>query len=97
MDISQALQEITTYINKNGGLFYQWYVGITSDIEQRLFNGHSVDRYANIWIYRSLISSDEARRLEAYFLSQGCRGDVGGGDKNANFIYCYQMTQNTRE
>ena len=97
MEINKALQATLNYINTNGGLLHEWYVGITGNVEQRLFSDHAVDKQFGQWVHCTLSSSTDARNLEAHMLRQGCKGDVGGGDDNANIMYCYKITTKTRQ
>ena len=36
-------------VQNNGGVYSNWYVGIASDIEQRLFGDHNVDKEKGQW------------------------------------------------
>jgi len=43
-DRNAITEEIKAHIRKQGGAYRSWYVGVTSDIEQGLFNDHNVHR-----------------------------------------------------
>ncbi|MCX6112812.1 MAG: hypothetical protein NTY22_05970, partial [Proteobacteria bacterium] len=78
LDLINAIKE---YISKNGGFYPDWYVGITSDPESRVFSGHNVNKQSGVWVHGPASSSQEAREVENYFISTiGTDGGSGGGD-----------------
>ena len=89
--------EIDTYIQRSGVRNSGWYVGITSDVEERLFGYHQVPRQNSWWIYRRCPNATEARELEAAYHRAGCKGAGGGGDNDAVYIYAYVITSTTVE
>jgi hypothetical protein len=82
---------------KCGGSYSDYYVGITNDIDRRLFSEHNVDKKRNQWIYDEADSDIVARKVEQYFLDKGCDGGSGGGDEDSIFVYCYKITGTTVE
>lgn len=93
--ITTKLQkEIEDYMIKNGGISLDWYVGISKDAEDRLFNGHNVSRHGT-WIYGRATSSEEAREIEQYFIEKGTDGGPGGGDDSSDMVYAYKKTFST--
>ena len=95
--MQQIIQDIVNYIASHGGQYSDWYVGITSDINQRLFSDHSVNKTLDNWIYRTTNLSSEARNIEQYFQNLGCDGDTGGGDQTSRIIYAYKKTSLTKQ
>lgn len=81
-------------MTKYGGLYRDWYVGITSNPRQRLFNDHRVDEGYG-WIYAPADSNQIARFVEGYFLNLGCDGGSGGGDNSSTTVYAYKKTSYT--
>jgi hypothetical protein len=88
--------EIDAYIQQSGVPNSGWYVGITSDVEQRLFGDHNVSR-SGVWIHGRCPNATEARALEAAYHRAGCKGAGGGGDSNAVYLYAYVITATTVE
>ena len=86
-------REITDYIRTCGGPYSAWYVGIASDVRQRLFGEHRVDKKAGSWIFRTCASEDVAREIEYYFLDLGADGGPGGGGEDSTFVYAYKKTE----
>ncbi len=71
------------------------YVGITSDVDDRLFGDHNVSK-ENGWIYRLASSDTVAREIEKHFLDAGMDGGGGGGDERSKIVYAYKKTSSTK-
>ncbi len=91
-DTQTIVDEIAAHIQEEGSVLTSWYVGITEDIEERLFGDHGVPKKNHWMIYREAISSDVARATEKALLDWGCDGGGGGGDDDAVFVYAYLKT-----
>lgn len=90
--------DIKAYIQKNGGAYSDWYVGIASDTRERLFNEHNVSEKSGSWIYREAEGSSAAREVEEYFINMlGTDGGSGGGDYSTKSVYAYKKTSTTNE
>lgn len=100
--IRQTAQQIADdiYAHLHGDTNYKaYYIGITNDIDRRLFREHNVNRTPHFawWIWREAISKDHAQAVEEHFLNQGMKGDTGGGMDDSVYVYCYKITNYTRE
>ena len=74
-----------------------WYVGIATDVKDRLFSDHNVDEKNGSWIFRKAASEKEARDIEQSLLDNySFKGGTGGGG-NPQHVYAYQITSSTRE
>ena len=92
----EAIADIKTYIIERGGSYSNWYVGISKDARDRLFNGHSVDEKNDPWIYVPTVSSDAARSVEDHFINTlGTDGGSGGGDDDSDMVYSYKKSTRT--
>ena len=94
--------EIITAINEHLGnsLKQHWkdfYVGITDNVDERLFGFHKVPEEGYWFITCPADSEDIARDVEKHFLTKGMDGGTGGGDEDTTFVYCYEIGPNTRE
>lgn len=92
---NEIRSEIQAHVNNEGSAYKNWYIGITNDIERRLFGEHCVSKEHGWWIYRTAANSLVARSVEKYFLSLGFQGGTGGGDTTANIVYAYRITSTT--
>ncbi|WP_069130042.1 hypothetical protein [Rhodohalobacter halophilus] len=94
-DIVNAIE---TYIQKCSGNYYrEYYVGISEDARNRLFNDHKVDEDAGCWIYDTANSHMAARDVEKHFIAKGMKGGGGGGSEKSDMVYVYQITNSTVE
>jgi len=90
------INDINAYIQKGGGGYRAWYVGISKNAHDRLFGSHNVRDGYDWWIYRQASSSQIAREIESYFVnSLGVDGGSGGGDVTADEVYAYKKAANT--
>lgn len=89
--------EITNWLAKNFGtdLRKNWYVGIASDAEKRIFEGHRVNRISGYYIYRTAINAAHARSAEAMLLRHGHDGGPGGGDETSLCVYAFRKDLGT--
>ena len=76
-------------------VYSECYVGITSDVDDRLFGDHNVPKENGHWIYRTAISDTVAREIEKHFLDSGMDGGGGGGDATSKIVYAYKKTSST--
>jgi hypothetical protein len=88
-------QEIDSLIQKGGGGYGQWYVGLAINVRERLFDGHQVNEKSGMWTYKDAGSEMAARDIEAIFLKKGCKGGNLKRDSSRH-IYAYKMTRTTR-
>ena len=93
---SVAFAEMCEYINEIGGNHHLWYVGVTSDLMQRLCDEHSVPREGHPCISRRCFENSDARLVEQGLLNIGCDGGGGGGDKSSVFVYAYRKGATTK-
>ena len=96
-DMAKSKQEIINEIANHFAdtSYSDCYIGVTSDVEQRLFVDHNVSKEKGHWIYRTASSSSIAREIEQHFLEQNMDGGTGGGDKYSEIVYVYKKTSYT--
>jgi hypothetical protein len=93
-----AKKHIKDHIQNRGGAYSSWYVGIASDVKQRLFTDHNVDEKNGQWAWAECENADAARDVEDYFVNTlGTKGGPGGGDSTTKFVYAYKITSSTKE
>lgn len=94
----EIVNEFEAHLQKNSAEYYSaFYVGITNDIERRLFNEHNVPKKGHWYIYRPAINEEHSRAVEKHYLDKGMKGGDGGGDGTSTYVYCYQITSITKE
>lgn len=100
MTYEKIINDFDNHIKRSGCKFYnEFYIGITSDVEERLFGQHRVDRAKQWWIFSPADNENVAREVEKHYLSFGMKGGSGGGSGNGdcNIVYCYVITPYTVE
>ncbi len=92
----EIISLIDAHIQKGGGGYGAWYVGIASDARDRLFSDHRVKEHSDGWIHEPCSSSTVAREIEDYFVNkQGTDGGTGGGDASTDVVYAYKKAPHT--
>lgn len=92
------VKEILAHITGCKGKYYSdYYAGITKDPNGRLFSNHNVNKENGYWIHREAIDVDNARDAEKILLDKGMKGGDGGGDDTSIYVYCYLITNSTKE
>ena len=85
---NQLALAIKNYADKEGSGYNNWYCGIASNIDQRLFSDHNAQR--PWWIHNSAGNEADARDTEQYLLDSGFDGGSGGGDHTTVYVYAYK-------
>ena len=99
---AQSFEQIVSFFDEHlrnsGRRFYsEFYIGITNDVNRRLFQEHNVNRKTMWWVYSTATSKDVAERVEKYYLGKGMRGDTGGGTPESTIVYCYAVAPTTND
>ena len=95
--MAKSKQEIISDIADHfkGKAYKTCYVGITLDVQDRLFGDHNVSKENGHWIYRTASSNGIARDVEQHFLDAGMDGGPGGGSIASRSVYAYKKTPDT--
>ena len=94
----EIISDVESHLACSKKKYYSdFYIGITNDVDCRLFGEHNVDREHSWWIYRTAIDKAAAQVVEEHFLDKGMKGDTGGGTEDTIYVYCYEITNSTKE
>ena len=86
------------FIHNFGDAYYQWYVGIAADPEQKLFNDHFVNRKNDAWKYENAGSVKNALTIEKYLVEKfGAQADEDSAELNTTYVYAYRISDTTTE
>ena len=85
----EIVAHIKKQIEQDAGAYSNWYCGIASDWEDRLFNEHKVPRKDHWRTIRQCYNNEDARTVESKLLKLGCDGGAGGGDETTVYVYAY--------
>lgn len=88
MTAQQLYDDIIKYVGVDN--LSNWYVGIASDIEQRLFGDHRVHRDNHRWFHGRALNVDHARSAETALIKLGFDGGSGGGDHTTAHVYAFR-------
>lgn len=92
---ADLLDKLDEYLEQYAEDVTEWYVGITENPMQRLYDQHGVSQDYGRKKYLKSYSTDIAREVEQRFLDIGLQGGDGGGDQDAKYVYIYKMTPYT--
>ncbi len=87
----QIFDDIALYLYNNGGVFSDWFVGVTAEPEYRLFTEHKVDKEKGLWIYRKAKCLKDALIIkEALVTSQKINAVSSTTNRNSVYVYAYK-------
>jgi len=95
LSAKETFDKITSFIDNHSGNYTEWYAGIASDPEERLFEEHKVSKDSDFSIYQRCPNKQSAKGVEEALLKLGCDGGIGGGDESSVFAYAYRKSANT--
>lgn len=94
------INEIEKHLSNSVKEYYSdFYIGITNDVNRRLFSEHNVDKDNDWWIFSKADTEDVARDVERYYKDLGMKGDTGGGkpENPPMFVYSYEISDHSIE
>lgn len=89
-------KEIQDFIEENRGDYSSWYVGVSRDPEEQLFQRHNVNRQTGLWIYRAAETPAAAQRVQQGLLDLGTAGRAADAPEDARVVYAYHRTDDTK-
>lgn len=94
MDYLTVIKRIETYMSKFEGDYSDWFVGITKNLDEGLFELHNVED-AGIWISFGADTEEVAKRVEKYFLEKNTDGNPKELQENARIVFVYKKNSKT--
>jgi len=94
MDYRTVIKRIETYMSKFEGDYSDWYIGITKDLNEELFNLHKFEENG-IWISFGADTDEVAKKVEKYFLDKKTEGNPGDVEVDTRIVYVYKKNSNT--
>jgi hypothetical protein len=92
--VQQAYNETVAHMNKLGR-YEDWYAGIASDWDTRLFSDHRVPRQGAGYIVRKCHNDKDSTAVEDALRKLGCDGGGIVGNKETVYVYAYLKTSET--
>ena len=94
MDYNTVIKRIETYMSKFEGDYTDWYIGITKDLDERLFDVHKVEENG-IWISFGADTEEVVKKVEEYFLNKKTDGNPTPLEENVRIVYVYKKNAKT--
>lgn len=94
MDYNTVIKRMETYMSKFEGNYPDWYIGITKDLDEGLFQLHKVEENG-IWISFGADTDEVAKKVEKYFLDKKTDGNPMDLEENTRIVYVYKKNSNT--
>lgn len=94
------INDIEKHLSNSVKEYYRdFYIGITNDVNKRMFTDHNVNKDNDWWIYCKADSEGIARDVENYYLELGMKGDTGGGnlENPPLFVYSYEISDHSNQ
>jgi hypothetical protein len=91
---SEIMDDITSFIGRNGGNPKEWYVGIAADPKDQLFKTHGFKK-GDYGLFRQAPSELQAGEIAEYFVGQGAKGAFGV-KAGLEFVYAYKLNEHTK-
>lgn len=98
--MAQTIEEMIAFFEENlrnsrRNYYSEFYIGITNDVERRLFQEHNVNKETMWWAYTTANTKEDAEYIERYYLGKGMKGNTGGGTPDSKVVYCYAVGPTT--
>ena len=94
MDYNTVIKRIESYMSKFDGDYSDWYVGITKDLDEKLFELHKVDENGK-WIAFGADTEEVAKKIQKYFLDKKTDGNPTQLEEDARIVYAYKKNSMT--
>jgi len=94
MDYKTLIKRIESYMSKFTGDYSDWFVGITNDLDEELFELHRVDE-KGIWISFGADTEEVAKKVQKYFLDKKTDGQVKNSQMEDRIVYVYKKNSKT--
>lgn len=99
MSYDDLIKDIDAHLQKSRKQYYSdFYLGITDNIQERVFGYHKVPQMGHWYITRGADTEQIARDVEKHYLDLGMDDGTGGGTGgDTRIVYCYEIGPNTKE
>lgn len=92
----QIIDLFNKHLALSGRRYYsEFYIGVTNDVNRRLFQEHNVKKETMWWAYSTASAKKDAEAVERHFLKKGMKGNKRKGTDESTIVYCYAITPTT--
>ncbi len=90
---NEIISDITEHIQKLGGDFHAWCVGIARDAHNPMLEAHQREERNDGLIYREAYTAASARSVRDYFVTQlGTVPDNTDNPQDGKLVYAYKRS-----
>lgn len=93
----EAVQAVVDHVDRCGGDYTDWYVGVASEPERTLFEYHLVEPRGQYMYCRLASFADAQEAAKRCQMQLGTKTGMSFGLRDAIFLYAYRMTNRSRE
>ncbi len=91
---SEIMDDISSFISRNGGNPKEWYVASSADPKDQLFKTHGFKK-GDYGLFRQAPSELQAGEIAEFFMGQGAKGSAGV-KAGSEFVYAYKLNDHTK-
>ncbi|OIQ97128.1 hypothetical protein GALL_208270 [mine drainage metagenome] len=94
---STIIADLEAHMAANGGVFTEWYVGVTDRPKHQLFTVHRLQSSGDAWISRKAPDDLQAGEVAEFFRTvRHTRGGTRPETLDHVFVYAYRLKPHTR-
>ncbi|MBI9066898.1 MAG: hypothetical protein JEZ09_06360 [Salinivirgaceae bacterium] len=98
MNSNQIIKNIHSKTNERGYSVPQdYFVGITSNPEERIFNEHNINREESFYTFFEASTELDAKKAFEKLLKYNMHGFPSLGNIPGKFVYCYYIEGTSKE
>ena len=88
--VQQIKYDILAQIKGFGGIYEDWYIGISEHPRKTLFDEHRVNESQDIWIYKQALTIHAAKTVQDFFLKLNVNSRPDCNPTVASYVYAYK-------
>ena len=98
MEKDRIMQLFNNYLNNSGRKFYSdFFIGVTDDVNKRLFEEHMVPKSNSWYIYAPANTHENAMAVKKHYHNLGMRTSNRRTSRLSKMVYCYGVSPFTVE
>jgi hypothetical protein len=91
----QIISDVQKYVNHCGGQYPSWFLGVTDNPKDKLFNEHCVDMKKDHWLFAFAMNPDSAKQILARFKELGAEVNDNALSPRARAVYAFKKSWRT--
>ena len=91
----EIVSRIRFHVKKRGGTASSWFIGVSAEPRQTLFERHAVRKKGDYWILARARSSAVAEKVKLFLATKLGMTLVPESVEKADFVYAYRKTAPT--